>query len=61
MILAFTWLNSNGQNLKGNVGTEDSHHPNASKGSSGTGLVNVDLFTGRVQSIFRFTPILLLV
>jgi len=35
-----------GQNLKGNVGLEDSHRPNASKGNGGADIVDVDLFSG---------------
>jgi hypothetical protein len=45
IILALGICYSYGQNLKGNVGTDDSHSSNAPKGS-GTGLVGVDLFTG---------------
>jgi hypothetical protein len=46
VILALCICYSYGQNLKGNVGLDDSHISSASKGGGSGGLINVDLFTG---------------
>lgn len=46
IMLALSYIEAAGQNLYGNVGPDDSHKPNASKGVSGSGLINIDNFTG---------------
>lgn len=39
-------LTSIAQNIKGNMGLEDSHRPNTSKALTGADIVNCDLYTG---------------
>lgn len=45
-ILILSYSCANAQNVHGNVDTEDGQKPNASKGSGGSQITNVDLFTG---------------
>jgi hypothetical protein len=45
-IMLLSFYGSLAQNMKGNVNMDDTHKPNASKGSLGADVINVDLYTG---------------